>query len=294
MRDFKHLVYDVLPCWYELSWNNSKKRPAIIIRVHKDFIKATKEIPADAPIILELQKQFNLGDFCRNLNEGFGFEGAFRKISENDEFVVWLVTLPKIRKNEKIMCGSCAGSGKGFMEGEKCFSCNGKGREHVIDWHDAFAVSASFTVFSVLTIHTDIETISKMPQLLSVETTTQEGMHGGSLWGIYSIPLVAWLGSHQGQSIDEMTIAMMSAYKYMWELELFNRPYFWTRVESSNGWLNVSCPGNACGLNPDSSSDLRPGRGYKFSCHNTDSPLQQITLLAGLAALHDQARKEIK
>jgi hypothetical protein len=31
--------------------------------------------------------------------------------------------------------------------------------------------------------------------------------------------------------------------------------------------------------------------GFEFSCHNTDTPMQQLTILASLAALHDLVRK---
>ena len=54
------------------------------------------------------------------------------------------------------------------------------------------------------------------------------------------------------------------------------------------------CPGNACGIHP-TEVDLRYDLGgYEFSCHNVDSPAQQMALIVGLAALHDMARKEMK
>jgi hypothetical protein len=66
------------------------------------------------------------------------------------------------------------------------------------------------------------------------------------------------------------------------------------RLES--GGLCIDCPGDACGIHPDTYAeyDIKEGRGYKFTCHNVDTPMQQITLIAGLAALHDCTRKEIK
>lgn len=54
----------------------------------------------------------------------------------------------------------------------------------------------------------------------------------------------------------------------------------------------LNCPGNACGIHPVIHWE-EGENGYKFSCHNVDTPMQQLTLLAGLATLHDKARQEM-
>ena len=246
-----------------------------------------------APAPSALTKEFEFKSFCGSLKGNFGFEEAFRKLPEEGEFVSFSVVLPKVRKEKTVKCRACNGSGKDYSGDGACFSCEGKGREGVIDWHDAFAVSASFTIFFAVTFYNETETSAKTPQLLTVQTCTIADMHGGSLSGIYGIPLVKWLSSFRGD-IPEMVEAMMRAYDYMFKLRGYDKSSFQASVDYDDGWLNVSCPGNACGLNPSSSSGLGGSQGYKFSCHNTDSPLQQLTLLAGLAALHDRARKEIK
>jgi len=64
----------------------------------------------------------------------------------------------------------------------------------------------------------------------------------------------------------------------------------WVR---DRGWLGIGCSGDRTGLHPSSISSMGAGEGYRFSCHNVDTPMQQIALLAGLAALCDKARKEI-
>jgi len=73
----------------------------------------------------------------------------------------------------------------------------------------------------------------------------------------------------------------------------FDEYDFRAYVRNDKGGLVFDCPpGNACGIYP-SNWDMDKGRGYKFNCHNVDNAAQQITLLAGLATLHDYARKEI-
>ena len=95
----------------------------------------------------------------------------------------------------------------------------------------------------------------------------------------------------------EMIEAMIKTWQKMFptkKVDKYDRYSFRASVDYENGWLNVSCPGDACGLNPANSCGGEDGRGYEFSCHNVDSPMQQLTLIAGLAALCDKAKKEIK
>ncbi|MBI2670288.1 MAG: hypothetical protein HYX20_04055 [Candidatus Yanofskybacteria bacterium] len=287
----KILTRDYMPCWYELSWQGKAKPSAIILRVHKDFIAKQEIIPETAPIIEYFKKEFELKTFCGDFKGNFGFESAFKKQDDCNNFSVFCIELPLVKKQETKICSLCSGSGKDFT-GDNCFSCGGSGKENVIDWHDAFAVSVSLTVFFQISYYIEIETSAKTPQLLTVETITERGMHGGSLHGIYSVPLVKWLSAIRG-NVAEMVTAMTEAYDYMFGLDSLGGYDFRASVDYDNGWLNVTCPGNACGLNPSSNSTMRDGRGYEFSCHNTDSPMQQLTLLAGLAALHDKALKEI-
>lgn len=57
-------------------------------------------------------------------------------------------------------------------------------------------------------------------------------------------------------------------------------------------WVNFSCPGNACGLDPEDYYEKSLDWGYQLVPHNVDSPLQQLTLLAGVAMLYQLARQE--
>ena len=101
--------------------------------------------------------------------------------------------------------------------------------------------------------------------------------------------------THPNHRFGESFIVHVRVFVYMTVV----RPQhdFRAGVFSEFGWLNTDCPGNACGLNPslDAEYDMKkPCHGYKFSCHNVDTAAQQLTLLAGVAALHDKARQEIK
>lgn len=211
----------------------------------------------------------------------------------------FIIKIPRIKKWTNENCGNCNGSGKEIFIGSRrdCGDCEGVGQEVIFDWQSAFAISASFNVFTALARFPKMETSAPFLQLMTINTITDRGMHGGSLSGEYSLPLVKWLASLFGTgSLSEMVQAMKIAYNQMFGLRESEQSYFRASVDFEGGWLNVGCPGDACGLNPahNAEYDMKRKLGYRFSCHNVDGPMQQITLLAGLAALHDRARKEIK
>lgn len=281
-----------IPCWYELSWD--KENVAIILCIHKDFIKHFPEISTDSPMVKGLLKEFKLDAFSGYFKGNLGFGGVLKRRGDNGEFVEFFVPLPVLKK-ESGKCSICDGSvNNQFSNGEKCRFCNGGGKEYSIDWQIGHTISATFTVvFLFLSLFYDKETKCLSSQLMTVETRTAVGLHGGSLGGIFSIDLVNWMSSFAPNfTIVEMVDAMMTAYGHMFAEKLDQFERFRASIDYENGWLNVDCPGNACGLNPSHSS-VGKGHGYEFTPHNVDTCMQQLTLLAGLAALHDKARKEM-
>jgi len=298
--EFFFINREDMPCLYDLSWD--EKVPAIIIKIHRDFIENCS-VPPRSPMICHFMGKFGFSAFdCFRANlfreQLFGFDGAFQKIGRENDFIIFEAKIPQVEKQLNEVCHECNGSkqNKDFEE-EKCLYCKGTGLESIMDWKPIYAISASFTIFfelAFLKCFKNNKTLCSFPQLITVETVTEEKQHGGSLSGTYSIPLVRFLSSFQPNSeIAEMTEAMIKVWKKMFNgVDEYGKHSFWAKVAYENGWLNVSCPGDACGLHPDSFGP-NPGKGYKFSCHNVDTPMQQITLLAGLAALCDKARKEI-
>lgn len=64
---------------------------------------------------------------------------------------------------------------------------------------------------------------------------------------------------------------------------------------NSSGRFSLSCFGDACDVSiyPRPSEVVNSGRSVEFGCHNVDAPWQVVTLVAGLAALHDVAAQEL-
>ena len=297
MEKIKMLTYERIPCWYELSFR--KEKPAIILRVHKDFTANAEPISETHPIVMSFMSHFGFKKFSGSLNGNIGFDDSFVFEGIKEDFAEFAANIPTIKKYSGKKCEDCRGSGKDRLLDDECLRCEGTGKDWFYDWKLAFAISASFTIIFHWMHFPKKETSSLLPQLMIVSTITRDEMHGGSLFGEYSVELCNWMRSlyllnEDTYAVTEMTEAIKIAHKKIFGAFRFGEEhYFWAKIESDNGQLNVNCPGDACGLYL-ADSFFRDGKGYKFSCHNVDNPMQQITLLAGLAALHDKARREIK
>ena len=279
-------------CWYELSW--LEKALTLVIRVHLSAMPELAIATPKSPIVPGFMEEFGFKKFVNDPKTGFGFDGAIIGKGKIGEFFEFHIPVPKVRVETDKPCHTCNGKGKHpYHHHDKCPSCDGGKKEHEHLWEKPYAISASLTVLFML-LQADAKSDYHLPQLMTVTTITQHGQHGGSLGGRYSKALCGWLASFKTPvSCAEMEKAMALTYDHMLGLRFGNHHSIHAHLPYGNGWLNVSCPGDACGLNPSHGS-VREGEGYQFSCHNTDTAAQQLTLLAGLAALHDLARKEIK
>jgi len=298
-KGYKHIVREDIPCWYELSW--LKEKTSIILRIHKDFIKTARVIPQDAPIVKDFMESFKFSKFASDLNGDFGFDNAFVFKGVNGDFVEFSVPVPKVKKATGEKCHRCKGTGRDTVMEElgdkrKCDFCDGTGEKYFLDWRAAFAVSASFNIFFSLARYPESETSSLVPQLMVIYVVTNNDMHGGSLGGEFSIPFCEWLKSfEEGTHFPDVLEAMQATEKKMFGKERYLNFGFKAYMLRKGGVV-LDVPGNACGIYnpPEHDYGLPRKEGCKFECHNVDSPMQQLTLLVGLAMLHDKARKEIK
>lgn len=288
------LMNESLPRWYGLSWR--PKEVALVLSINEEFLREeTRRRIADPETIEALKQEFKFGTFDGSFKTGFGFDDALIFEKKDGDFRLFLSPLPEIRKQLKTRCKSCRGTKKNqYLGDRKCFDCRGTGKEVIYDHKPGYALSASLNLFFQVARFIDEKTSAKLPQLFTVHLVTIQGMHGAELGGEYGIELVNWLRRQLvNKNLDAVTDAMMRAHGRLIGNDLYERYHFRASIDSANGWLNVSCPGDACGLHPDY-YDIEHDRGYQFSSHNVDNPHQQLTLLAGLAALHNQANAELK
>lgn len=155
------------------------------------------------------------------------------------------------------------------------------------DWQKVAVLSETLEFLFKLVNWGEIQSDHHLPQLLTVQLVNTDRFK--SLGATLSKRLMGWVSlppdDLQKERIEEV---MRNAHKHMWGFIDFARDFrirFW-----QSKLVSLVVPGDACGLDPEYGSYSLEG-GYELTPHNVDGRLQQLTLLMGLAAMHDEARK---
>lgn len=296
MENLKTITRDTIPCWYELSW---REKQGMILRIHDDFVNHHHKILAEAPIVKHYAENFRFSVFAGEFGTDFGFEKSLKFLGQRDGFQEYLTPIPVIRKKSSQKCDLCDGSGQSLIfEGDKCLYCEGDGFEIVDDTAEACAILATLSLLFKLLRFPEIESSSKLPQLICVKTVVNRETNGFEVGGEYSREAVAWMKHRRAGEIPEMVSVMRVAWKKMeGEIKDYYDHSFFADISGDNGWLCASVPGDRTGIHPEQGSEhdvIFNGHGYKFSSHNVDRPIQQFAILASLAALHDLMRKDLE
>jgi len=291
LSHMRNIVSSRIPCWYELSW-----RPVIgiILRIHQDFATGINPIPQDSLILEHFKKDFGFKEFGGEFGKDFGYEHSLKFLGQVDQFLEYHVPACLCRKLSDVKCRGCEGTGNNEDFEDKCLYCDGEGREVVCDYKEAYAVSASLSTLFNYMRFPEIETSATNSQLMCIYTATIKDLHGGSIDGEYGEDVVNFLRKRSAGRIPEMIEAMRGVWlKMEGRVPSFYDHSFEAYTQGDGGWLSTNCPGNACGLDPAHGSIGRH-RGYKFSCHNADGPIQQLAMLGSLASLQDLVRSNKK
>lgn len=251
-----------VPAWYKLDANEGN----ISLSVHKQAIpQLIEQLPRVAkgyPEKLELHKAFTPPNSQREW--GFGPVLSEREDKENPDWLIYSCSLPAYKKDDGI------------------------------DWESLCETSATLEVLLRNLFVTENRTDSKSPQMMEVHLfSSKKPSHSSTLNAIVRPSLAKWLNTNvntgKGPVIAQ---AMKEAYFRMFEVErdLFDHNF---RVMIRDPkWINITCPGDACGLDPESYNDLDLDVGYELQPHNVDGPVQQLTLLSGLAKLDNLAHTD--
>lgn len=286
MNHIKIILHENIPCWYELSYQEFPL--SLILRIHKEFITNKNVSFKDAPIVKHFKKEFKLPDFQEDFFKDIGFGGVFKYKSERDNFVEYQISIPQVKKFTGKKCKECDGTGYQKEMDMDCLYCD-HGKEWTMDWSEVTKISATFTVLTGWLMYPEIDTTCPYPQLMTLQTAIQNGMHGGSLNGDCSIPFRAYLESLGKIRLPDVTEAMKSVYRKMVGMRELQEYSFEAWVKEK---FVINCPGDACGLHPSDWHSFKD-EGFEFSCHNVDSAIQQLTLIVGLAKLCDMAREKL-
>lgn len=262
------LEFDILrkdtPAVYDLDLVEGNK--GLIIKTHPQATGYLESMlgRTDVPMTIALEKELSLTKFIPFGSKRWGFGPILRHTGEDNGWMKWQCNFPK-------------------------------GKRPGIDWQALFEVSATLNVFFKCLGWQEKTIDSPYQQLLHPSLVTDRGMHGGSLVANLGKTLLPWISSHPDNSRrTDVEKAMRDVYMYTSGTRIKEDEQYLYRVMAwfrQPCWVNLSCPGNACGLDPDN-YDYDPRRGYILYPHNVDSPIQQLTLLSGLAAINMAARAD--
>ena len=255
-----------LPSWHELSVADNR----IEIRVHNlALISIRNNLVASR--FSGTPAELQLPPFIEPTQNSWGFGEIITAASKEDGWTTFTCPLPIIFKEN----------------------------ESDPDWKKAYAVCATLQVLFNSLIGFEGDTSSSQSQLLGVGYMglDTEKMGGWGLGVKLSPRLCMWLNKKTGVEeitpIQEVADAMKAAHQQMYRRKGFaiDEYSFMAHIQAPKS-LHLACPGDACGLDPEDNRDYDLETGYELVPHNMDGPLQQLTLLAGIAALHDLASKE--
>lgn len=281
---YKPIMAEDVPSWYQLSFRSLGGRPSIALLVHKEFM-AAEPLHASAGMLRIHRRSFDLPAFAADFSEGLGFDGVFRNIGEEGDFSVFAAGLPRIFSLSNTPCRGCDGTGKDDLN-ETCLYCMGRKKEVEENQQPARAVLTSLAVLTLWLSSYKALTTSNLPQLMTLTVIPGDGTDSGALSGEFSEALVKWLMRSPATLVRT---AVVQAMKLSWKEMMSEEERGFAGIRVEQGRLHINVPGDASGLDPNGRAIF--GEGYPVAGHNLDSVAQQLTVIAGLAALHDLVRR---
>ena len=275
------------PQWWSLGWN--PENPGFAVRIRRNLLDGDDPVEIPGLYVASLMDELVLASFSLMEGQLFGFDGAAVQLPDDagSPFRVFSVPVPLL--NERI--GPCPRCGTRKEEDERCSACGDTGFDTRINFARAHAITASLSVMFRMMEFPACETDSSFSQGMEILTHCSGGDYG--IRGVVALPMQRWLNMISGCGISEAMEAMLAAYETMHGLSGSPGPRGFNAAVSAGGRLHLSCPGMAaCGIDPTQFS--LENEGYRFVSHGEDSPLQQIVLLAGLAAVWDLYEMECR
>lgn len=264
-RKYIDITREDRPAIYEIGVENNGR--ALKVAIHSSVADFLKDISnrANVPLIEYLKKELKLPGFkgFDDPKKPWGFANAMIPLkTDNPNWITWQCKLPK-KKGE-------------------------------VNWYSLYSICASLNFLSRVLVVAGEGGGDIKPQLLELSLLTERGMNGSALSVKLARAFIPWIVS-QAEYLDQyqerhplIVGPMKAAYEHMVWRESLGRFFAFFRPPK---WVNLSVPGNACGLDPEDYSTREPEVGYELLSHNVDTPIQQLSLLMGIAAMHDEARK---
>lgn len=293
----KLLHREDIPCWFTLTIDSHTGSPCIVI---ENDVLAELPTPRDR-IIEHIRETLGLDEARFPYNNGdtqyMGFGTSLARAFVNETHTTYICNMPRIHFFTGEACEFCGG--KGEDDFGECFQCQGTGKERQTNQKSAFALSVSL---SLLMLRLEVfgfdkalerQSVIDAKQLLTVTMSARQGMHGCPIGGSFSPHFVNFFKSmRENSEFPAIKHQMCMVQRRMREARSQDAcKYAEASIRARQnlpGNLILEVPGDACDIGPSPCvHDIPNGEGVGFSCHNTDAPIQQLTLFTGLAAACD-------
>lgn len=267
--------YGQAPLWHDVCFEQNGKAVSVRFKIHRDVVGRFFDLINNSNA-QRIREQLIEGAVFTDAKEGeaWSFDGVMQPLKTDEDWVAWQAVLPRILYPRS---------------------------ENRVRWDDIHKVSATlgFSLY-IIAYALDSKIQSKTPQLFVVSGFgIPKGPSTAGFSATLAPQLCNWMAKSLTKEMAGRVVAMMNAvYLAMWPekgaLGGFGGMFENALLCNSPGYIHLNCPGNACGLDPKD-YDTRKGElfeyGYDLVPHNVDSSLQQLTLLAGLTTLVQEAIK---
>lgn len=251
------IVEKNVPWKYSLSYNF--KRRILKLKMHKAVIEFLREFLDNNENYNAINKKIirsTMRELWNPQDGFFGFESIFLLKKNNEYFIEFEIPIDGL---------------------EDCWG------------YDPFLnISKTFTALTEVLESCYIDTSCTENQILNFITSTHEGLHGGSLCGEFGIGITNWSKS---EGIRNKTFTNVEDIAFEVSQLIWRHANYRTQFDiytGTNGGFYATIPGDACGINPENSYDLKDDNvGHFFDCHNVDSARQQLLLLIVIAIICD-------
>lgn len=266
-----YIVVNDFPCWYHLSFEQN----TLFIYIHLHVkAKMFELLTPNSPLPGDLQNSLGIPEFSFD-ETCWGFGGNLQwEDSADKKWCKVKAAYPLVQRDD--------------------FGLTSQ------SWTELYSLSASLQILFLPLEMNDVQTDALHVQPFTLSLTTFRGLSGGSLEASLSPSCCKWLSENfADQRLRQVEEKMVQAYAHLWgkKVRARDRDDFLTYCRHPH-WLHLNVPGNACGLDPAEHSDFdfkySNIRGCRLTPHNTDSPLQQLSLLAGLAELSNMFTTNFK
>lgn len=268
MRILEHDVAE----WYALSFEPAP--PAILITVSETVAESVHSFLSALPSVAAcFPPDIRLPDFFPPKSARWGFGRAIHTRRHEDGRITWICPLPRVlcKRHDPAL------EEKGGQRG--------------------FAASASLQLLFEALNAFEGATGATRPQILTVHEMClrNSAFYGAVLFATLSPTACEWIATVNPRGVElvgvEQSIACASAKMFGTTISKIKHDCRASVCPPNSAMIR--CPGNACEISTDGSRDPLDGCGMALTPHNTDSPIQQLSLLAGLAALYEFFAKEL-